>query len=307
MLGSRRWDLLISRLVIVGIVLDVAVESCATSQPLLHSAVICGVPRLHTEPRLGTTLMYTEKECLTASEFEVLCDVKEHLKLSGIGITSHGTFVESLDILQNKTVLVFAFYPTPQLMRGSGDGWLKDLVMQTKKIDQPLTVVVVHSQQFLQRLQVDPGLLLQKGPVTDPLFPVADSHRFEQELNKEKMARLYRKAALSPHANKGTCGVSAVIFKNMYAAKSSEEWFSSMENAETQTVFFGEGAGLGMLSVNSMLVASEGKTGCTSLLLETLTQKLQEERVNCVNSNTSKLSWSVILPHLNGHSGAPLL
>merc|ERR1712217_334339 len=66
-------------------------------------------------------------------------------------------------------------------------------------------------------------------------------------------------------------------------------------------VFFGEGAGLGMLSISSMVNTSEVNDKRTNTLLQILTDTLQAERVS---PSTTKLPWSGVLPYLNGPTDA---
>lgn len=246
------------------------------------------------------TWVYTAKECLTELEFDVLCSVKAYLEGNGVGIVSKGTLQDSLSDMQGKSLVVFAFFPTPQLMRGSSDAWLHGLVAHAAQNGQALTLIVVHSKQFLQRLQPDPVLFLEKGIVAEPPFPVASMHRFEQELLKNHKARLYKKAGSKLSGSSSSAGVGVVTFKNVHAVLCSEDWASLMGNSAAQVAFFGEGAGLGMLSVSGLVSASAGSTSSTKALLDLATHKLQAERVT---PDTTKVPWSEVLPHLNGRAG----
>merc|ERR1719221_1616202 len=168
-----------------------------------------------------------------------------------LGITPYGTFQDCLPTLHAQSLVVFAFFPTPQLMRGSCDAWLLDLFQHTQEKGQALTLVVVHSKLFLQRLQLSPAVMLEKGMMTDPPFPVAEAHRFEQEFHKNYGAQLYRKAGKCSKKT-GTCGIGTVIFQNKLALEASTSLPTLLVDAATQIAFCGEGAGLGMLSVSTL-------------------------------------------------------
>lgn len=256
----------------------------------------------HLPAECHSPWMYTEKECLTESELNVLLRVKTYLAQNGINVMSNGTIQDSLAYLHGGTLLVFAFYPTPQLLRGSCDAWLHELVAQATQAGQAMCLIVVHSEQFLQRLQLDPVLLLEKGIIAEVPFPVTNAHRFEQVLNKNQKARLYKKAGSKVGSPGGSSsGLGLVVFKNVHAVQLPEDWQSLLGNAASKVAFFGEGAGLGMLSVSSLVNASEVKAQCTKGLLQSLTTKLQAERVH---SCTSKVSWADALPQLNSHTTA---
>merc|ERR1712139_581723 len=99
----------------------------------------------------------------------------------------------------------------------------------------------------------------------------------------------------------GTYGVTTATFKNTYTSQTNEELSSLLADPATQVVFFGEGAGLGMLSVSSIVNASEVPVQGTRSMLQTLTKKLQAERVN---PNTTKLPWCDVMAYFNASTGA---
>lgn len=235
--------------------------------------------------------VYTEKECLTISEFQVLQEVGLHLKSLALGITPYGTFQDCLPTLRAQSLVVFAFFPTPQLMRGSGDAWLLDLSEHAQEMGQALTLVAVHSKQFLQRLQLSPAVMLEKGIMTDPPFPVAEAHRFEQEFYKSHGAHLYRKAGKCSK-KKDMCGIGTVTFQNKLALEVSTSLPTLLGHAATQIAFFGEGAGLGMLSV-SALAGSDVQI--VKAKLQNLNNKLQSQRVS---PTTATMPWSEVMSQL---------
>jgi hypothetical protein len=244
---------------------------------------------------LPSSWWYTEKECLTRTEFSILSDIKAQLHTTGIQLKSHGSIEETLSSLCSRTTVVFAFFPTPQLMRGSNDKWLRSLISKAQQMSQSLILVVTHSKQFLQRLQLDPCLDMQKGAISDPPFPVAAAHRLEQELEKGRKARLYRKTH-------GSCAsdafhVKTTMFWSKYAAEvSNEELKRLVCGKSSDVVFFGEGAGLGLLSASAITSMTKDHVEKVASLLESHCEKLQAERVN---SYTTKLPWSQVLPVLN--------
>lgn len=215
--------------------------------------------------------------------------------MTGIQLKSHGSVEETRTDLCSRTTVVFAFFPTPQSMRGSNDKWLRSLISKAQQMSQSLMVVVTHSKQFLQRLQLDPCLDMQKGAISDPPFPVAAAHRLEQELQKGRKARLYRKMH-------GSCAsdafhVKTTMFWSKCAAEvSNEELNRSVCGKSLDVVFFGEGAGLGLLSVSAITSMTKDHVEKVASLLESHCEKLQAERVN---SHTTKLPWSQVLPVLN--------
>lgn len=282
--------LLILSLVIVGLAKD---EASGTKSHAEKTQPFIPIPQLECIGGLTSRQhwVYTEKECLTTSEFQVLQEVGLHLKSLTLGITPYGAFQDCLPMLRAQSLVVFAFFPTPQLMRGSGDAWLLDLSAHTKEMGQALTLVVVHSKQFLQRLQLSPAVMLEKGIMTDPPFPVAEAHRFEQEFHKSHGAHLYRKAGKGSK-KKDMSGIGTVTFQNKLALEASTSLPMLLGDAATQIAFFGEGAGLGMLSV-SALAGSDVQV--VKAKLQNLNNKLQSQRVS---PTTTTMPWSEVMSQL---------
>merc|ERR1712150_454578 len=91
---------------------------------------------------------------------------------------------------------------------------------------------------------------------------------------------------------KGMCGIGTVIFQNKLALEASTSLPTLLADAATQIAFFGEGAGLGMLSV-STLAGSDVQI--VTAKLQNLNNKLQSQRVG---PSTATVPWSEVKSQL---------